>query len=142
MNFAKYTTARGHEITTQATHVGLCVSTTGKDTTLAEIIATCNLSALTIWTEHDGRMYLNELCEGSAFVRDGRQVRPTPGLDPVCYSIDGCWMLLYLGGDRDQRDTLSVCLDVVEFNGRMWLGATAYDSDNNRIQGAVNVEFD
>ena len=59
-------------------------------------------------------------------------------------SIDGCWLLLYPDGDRDCNPgrTISARLDVREFNGRTWLGAVAFDTDRDRLETAVNVEFD
>ena len=64
MNFPTYTTARGHKITTTPTHVGTCVTSTGKDTRLDEITACCNLSDLLVWVMHEGTMYQGNHAKG------------------------------------------------------------------------------
>jgi len=143
MNFATHTTARGHKVTTTPTHVGTCVTSTGPDTRLDEIAACCDLSELSVWFMHEGTMYQGNMPRGGLFVQEGRRMTPTVN-EWNADSIDGCWILLYPDGDRNcaPSRTVSARLNVSEFDGRMWLGAVAFDDANNRLETAVNVEFD
>ena len=143
MNFATYTTARGHKVTTTPTHVGTCVTSTGKDTGLDEITDCCPLSHLVVWFTHEGTHYEGIIPRRGLFVEEGRRMTPTVNAWNS-ESIDGCWLLMFPDGDGlcDPARTISARLDVSEFAGRMWLGAVAFDADRNRLETAVNVEFD